>query len=65
MGVSVLGNFFNNLAVAMRSRNLALNLFSGKRALVLDVIKGFFAGLSINLPNVLAFFQEDAVNPNL
>ena len=65
VGVGMLGNFLDDLAIAIWGRNLALNLFGGESPLILDIIEEFFTSFRVNFPNPLAFLQEDAVYSNL
>jgi hypothetical protein len=58
MCIGMLGNLFDDLPVAVWSRYLALNFFSGKSALVLDVIKEFFSGLCVDFSNRSPSFRK-------
>ena len=64
VGVGMLGNLFDDLAIAIRGRDLPLNLFGGKSPLILDIIKEFLTGVGVDFSNPLAFFQEDTVDSN-
>jgi hypothetical protein len=48
VGVGMLGNFLDDLEIAIRGRNLALNLFGGKSPLILDVVKEFLTSLRVD-----------------
>jgi hypothetical protein len=65
VGVGMLGNLFDDLAIAIRSCDLVLNLFGGKSPLILDVVKEFLTSLRVDFSDTLAFLQENAVNSDL
>jgi hypothetical protein len=65
VGVGMLGNLFDDLAIAIRGCDLALDLFGGKSPLILDIVKEFLTGLRVDFSDTLAFLKEDAIYSNL
>ena len=65
MFVSVFRDFLNDFAIAVRRGDGALNGGSVKGSFVFEIIECFDTGLRVDFADLLAFFQEYAVDSNV
>jgi hypothetical protein len=65
MVVGVLGDFFDDLAVALRCGDAALDVFGGELPLVLQFVALLLAGGGVNLADFLALLKKRAVHAHV
>ena len=65
MFVGVFGDFLDDLAIAVRRRDGALDGGSVKCAFVFHIVERFLAGVRVDLADCFAFFEKDAVHSHV
>ena len=65
MLVCVFRNFLDDFAIAIWRGDVALDSGGIELALVFNIVERFNAGLCVDLPDLLAFFEKDSFDPHV